>query len=83
MATNSNGTLTWKVLTIIFIPIMLFMGNNIIANDKVRQNEDKEIRQELAQDRKDINEKLTNVVQALASINTELKYIRKYEPSNP
>ena len=42
---NGNGTkLTLWIFAVIIFPVLFFMGNSIIANDKVRQTEDKEIK---------------------------------------
>ena len=72
-----NGKIDiWKIMTAIFIPVLFFLGQNVIANDRARQDEDKQVRKEIdvvCKEQTIINQ---NIVIALAEIKTDLKYIK-------
>ena len=72
-----NGKIDiWKIMTAIFIPVLFFLGQNVIANDRARQDEDKQVRKEIdivCKEQTAINQ---NIVIALAEIKTDLKYIK-------
>jgi len=82
VSSNSNGmkTTMWIFAVVIF-PTLFFMGSNIIANDKARQDEDKQIRTEYREDVKEICEKSAETDQkvavALERIFTKLEAIEK------
>ena len=73
---KANGA-TWKIITVCILPVMFFIGKGVIDNDRIRQQEDKEIRQEMAQDRKEINESLTDISSSLAVLANEQKNIKE------
>ena len=81
----NNGKTKWLlwlagiVMSLLIIAITT-IGNSVIANDKERQKADADIRKELAEDRKDLNQVLSKMTAQLASIETELKYIRRDIP---
>ena len=88
MANNGNGVkMILFIFSVIIFPTLFFMGNAVIANDRCRQTEDNKIKEEmtrdrkelskqLTEDRKEINAKLEIISSQLASLNTEIKYLR-------
>ena len=74
---NGKNGMIWKVITVIIIPILLLIGNSVIANDRLRQDGDTAIKTEMSTDRKELAKELKEISSKLASIETELKYIRK------
>ena len=93
MATNGNGTkVTLFIFASIVFPTLFFMGNGIIANDKTRQTEDKEINIALVKgdncnraDFLEAIEKLTDeqkrdnreIVRQLGILTTEIAVLKK------
>ena len=77
MASNGNGTMVWKVITVVFVPVLFFMGNNVIANDKDSRTRD----EKLAEKQVYIEIKQANInseiLVALMEIQTDLKYIKR------
>ena len=75
---NGNGKIDiWKIMTAIIIPVIFFMGSNLIASDKESRQRDIHLEEKLTQcvsEQKDVNK---DILVALAEIKTDLKYIRR------
>ena len=74
---NNGTSLSWKVIIVCIIPILFFMGKGIIENDRIRQQEDKEIRQEIVRicvKQQETNEKVAVMMERIM---TKLEVIEK------
>ena len=71
-----NGDMVWKVITAIFIPVLFFIGNNVIANDKASRERDHELEEKLNQSVIRQMEQNGETNETLAKILTALEYLK-------
>jgi len=75
---NNNGTkIALWVFAVIVFPALYFIGNNVIANERARIAEDKEIRGELVQSKEELNKSLTEIKVILAELKSDIKYLKQ------
>ncbi len=71
-----NGMI-WKVITVIIIPVLFFLGNNLIASDKESRARDTDIKTDIELTRKEQGGVNQAILIALAEIKVDLKYVKK------
>ena len=76
---NGNGKwqLAFWVITVICGAWLMSLTGNVVANDRIRAQEDKDIRHEISQDRKEITDSLSTIKVQLSCIETELRIKNK------
>ena len=84
MGVNGNGFIKTVVMYLVatLVTLILFIGfpaliNAVVANDRLRQEEDKEIRQEIAGDRKIQNTVNQEILIKLVELQSDIKYIKQ------
>ena len=76
---DKSGNWVWKLVTAIFIPVMFFMGNSVIANDKDSRNRDERVTEKLVlvtQEQQKVNQE---ILVSLAELNGDIKYLIRKE----
>lgn len=76
MPSNGNS-LAWKVITVCIVPVLFFMGKEMIANEEKSQKRDAEINVDVNNNYKEQQKTNELILVALAEIKTDLKYIKK------
>ena len=76
MSTNGKWSLAFWLITAICGVWLMALTQGVVANDRYRQDEDKQIRKEAAQDKEMIGNKLEVILTKLSVIETEIKYIK-------
>ena len=73
---NGNGVI-WKVIISIIIPILFFMGTNLIASDKDSRSRDEKIMEKLTISVEQQTKTNVEMLLALNTMQSDIKYIRK------
>ena len=76
MTTNGKWSLAFWLITAICGVWLMALTQGVVANDRYRQDEDKQIRREITQDKEMIGDKLETILMKLSVIETEIKYIK-------
>ena len=77
MANNNGIKISLWIFAIIVFPALFFIGNNVIANERARITEDKEIRKELVQSKEELNKSLTEIKIILSELKSDIKYLKQ------
>ena len=75
MASHGNGVV-WKAITVIVLPVLFFMGKEMIANEEKCQRRNSTNQERIVQGQKEQQMINQTVLVVLAEIKTDLVYIK-------
>jgi hypothetical protein len=67
----------WKVTTAVFIPVLFFIGNSVIANDKDSRTRDEKLQEKIVLACEKQSECNSAILVTLAEIKGDLKIVKR------
>ena len=77
MASNGSNGWTWKIMTAILIPAFFALTSAVVANDKESRTRDEKITEVVSTNQVEMKDDLTQIKVMMASVSTDLKYLRE------